>query len=93
MASMVCTVSRTDSPFFTDDEPTEKFMVSAESRLAAASKDRRVRVDSSKKSDAMVRARNAGTLGTARSLTSTNESVTPITSLIPSTPRSATERR
>ena len=47
MASMVWTVSRSDSPFFTDDEPREKFMVSADSRLAAVSKDRRVRVESS----------------------------------------------
>jgi hypothetical protein len=40
-------VSRSDSPFFTDDELTEKFMVSAERRLAAVSNDRRVRVESS----------------------------------------------
>ena len=47
MASMVCTVSRSDSPFFTDDVPTLKVMVSAESRLAAVSNDSRVRVESS----------------------------------------------
>ena len=47
MASMVCTVSRTDSPLLTDDDPTEKFTVSAESCLAAASNDSRVRVLSS----------------------------------------------
>ena len=47
MASMVSTVSRSDSPLFTDDDDTEKFRVSAESRLAACSNDSRVRVESS----------------------------------------------
>ena len=47
MASMVRTVSRSDSPFFTDEEPTLKVIVSAESRLAACSKLSRVRVESS----------------------------------------------
>lgn len=47
MASMVRAVSRSDSPFFTEEEPTEKFMVSAERRLAAVSNDNRVRVESS----------------------------------------------
>src|SRR4030081_3574025 len=30
IASIVCTVSRRDSPFFTDDVETEKFMLSAD---------------------------------------------------------------
>ncbi len=47
MASIVSTVSRSDSPFFTDEEPTLKVIVSAERRLAACSKLRRVRVESS----------------------------------------------
>ena len=47
MASIVCTVSRRLSPFFTDDDPTVKLIVSAERRFAAVSNDRRVRVDSS----------------------------------------------
>ena len=47
MAAIVITVSRTDSPLFTDDEDTEKFMVSAFSRLAAVSNESRVRVESS----------------------------------------------
>ena len=93
MASMVCTVSRRDSPLLTDEVDTEKFMVSADSRLAAASNDSRVRVDSSKKSDTTVLPRRAGTLGMARSLTSTNESLTRSTSSIPSAPRSATDSR
>ncbi len=47
IASMVSTVSRSDSPLFTDDVDTEKLSVSADSRLAACSKLRRVRVESS----------------------------------------------
>ena len=47
IASIVSTVSRSDSPLFTDDADTEKLRVSAESRLAACSKLRRVRVESS----------------------------------------------
>ena len=47
IASMVCTVSRRLSPFFTDDCATLKVMTSHESRFAAVSKLRRVRVDSS----------------------------------------------
>ena len=47
IASIVSTVSRTDSPLFTDEDPTEKFTVSADSCLAAASNDSRVRVLSS----------------------------------------------
>ena len=93
MASMVCTVSRSDSPFFTDDVDTEKFMVSADRPLAAASNDSRVRVDSSKKRETTVLPRRAGTLGMARWLTSTKESLTRSTSSIPSAPRSATDRR
>jgi hypothetical protein len=47
IAWIVSTVSRSDSPFFTEDVPTLKFMVSAERRLAAVSNERRVRVESS----------------------------------------------
>ena len=47
IASIVSTVSRNDSPLFTDDVPTLKFIVSAESRLAAVSNESRVRVESS----------------------------------------------
>ena len=45
--SIVRTVSSRLSPFFTDDEPAVNVMVSAPSRLAAVSNDRRVRVESS----------------------------------------------
>ena len=47
IASIVWTVSRRLSPFFTEDDETENVMVSAESRLAAVSNDSRVRVESS----------------------------------------------
>jgi hypothetical protein len=47
LASMVSTVSRRHSPFLTDDDATEKFMTSADSRRAAVSNDSRVRVESS----------------------------------------------
>ncbi len=47
IASIVSTVSRTDSPLFTDDDETENDIVSAESRFAAVSKLSRVRVESS----------------------------------------------
>ena len=96
IASMVSMVSRSDSPFLTEEVLTLKFMVSAESRFAAVSKLSRVRVESSKKSDTTVRPRSAGTLGMVRSLTSTKESVSVITSLMPaatSGPRSAIARR
>ena len=75
MASIVSTVSRSDSPFFTDEVLTLNVMVSADKRLAAVSNDSRVRVDSSKNSDTTVLPLSAGTRGMSRELTSTNESV------------------
>ena len=47
IASTVRTVSSSDSPFRSDDDPAENVIVSAESRLAAVSNDSRVRVESS----------------------------------------------
>jgi hypothetical protein len=47
IASIVSTVSRSDSPFFTDDVPGLNVMTSADNRLAAVSNDSRVRVESS----------------------------------------------
>ena len=47
MASIVCTVSRRLSPFFTDDDETENAITSHERRLAAVSNEMRVRVESS----------------------------------------------
>src|SRR6202789_2391658 len=75
MASMVSTVSRSDSPLLTDDEDTEKLMTSADSRRAAVSKLSRVRVESSKNNDTTVLPRSAATLGMDRLLTSTKRSV------------------
>ena len=65
MASMVSTVSRSDSPFLSDDEAAAKDSTSADIRLAAVSKDSRVRVESSKNKVATVRPRRVGTLGLA----------------------------
>ena len=47
IASIVSTVSRSDSPLFTEDEPTLNDIVSADSRFAAVSNESRVRVESS----------------------------------------------
>ena len=66
MASMVCTVSRRLSPFFTDDVPTVKAWCRRRRRLAAVSNESRVRVESSKKSDTTVLPRRAGTFGIYR---------------------------
>src|ERR1700727_493819 len=62
MASTVSTVSRRLSPFFTDELATASESTSAERRLAAVSNERRVRVDSSKKSVATTLPRRVGTL-------------------------------
>ena len=70
MASTVSMVSRRLSPLFTLEVDTEKFMVSADRRLAAVSKLMRVRVESSKNSDTTVRPRRAGTFGMGRALIS-----------------------
>ena len=93
MAATVSTVSRSDSPFLTDEEATAKESTSADSRLAAVSKENRVRVDSSANSVTTVRPRRAGTLGMGRRATSTKASDTRSTSSMPSAPRSAMDRR
>ena len=94
MASTVSTVSRSDSPFLTTTTSTaENDRTSAESRLAAVSKESRVRVDSSKNRVATTRPRRVGTLGMARRSTSAKASATRRTSAMPSGPRSATDRR
>ncbi len=93
MASMVSTVSLSDSPFLSEDDAAEKERTSADMRLAAVSNDIRVRVDSSKKRVATVRPRRAGTLGLLRRPTSTKESATRSTSAMPSRSRSAMLRR
>ena len=93
MASTVSTVSRSDSPFLTDELATASESTSADRRLAAVSKERRVRVESSKNSVATILPRSVGTLGMDRRSTSAKASATRRTSAMPSVPRSATERR
>ncbi len=83
IASTVSTVSRRLSPFFTDELATASESTSAESRLAAVSKESRVRVDSSKKSVATTLPRSVGTLGTERRSTSAKASATRRTSAMP----------
>src|SRR5690606_41615648 len=60
MASMVFTVSRSDSPLDTEVPLPVRLIVSAESHLPASSKELRVRVESSKKKLMMVRPRSVG---------------------------------
>ena len=63
IAAMVSMVSRRLSPLLTLDDGRVKFIVSADSRLAAVSKLRRVRVESSKNRLHTVLPRSAGTFG------------------------------
>ncbi len=93
MASMVSTVSRSDSPFSSDDVEALKDMTSAERRLAAVSNERRVRVEGSKKSVATVFPRSAGTFGMGRSATSLKASARWRMSSMLSRLRSAIETR
>ena len=58
MASSVCTVSSSDSPFFRLEDSACRFMLSAPSRDAAVAKLMRVRVEGSKKASATVLPRN-----------------------------------
>ena len=81
-ASIVAIVSRSDSPFFTLLDATASERTSALRRLAAVSKLSRVRVDSSKKSEATTRPFKAGTFLMVRRFTSTNDSAVSSTSTI-----------
>ena len=69
IAASVWAVSLRDSPLETEEPFAAKLMTSAESRLAAASKEMRVRVESSKKRLTTVRPRRAGSFLTSRSPT------------------------
>ena len=93
MASIVSTVSRSDSPLSEDDVAAVKVMTSAERRLAAVSNDSRVRVDGSMNTVATVRPLKAGTFGIGRSATSAKASESRMISRMPPRPRSAIERR
>ena len=68
-ASSVLPVSRSVSPFLSDDDSAVKLITSALSRKAASSKLMRVRVDGSTKRLTTVRPRRAGTFLIARSPT------------------------
>ena len=60
-------VSRSDSPFSTELPLAAKFKESADSHFSAVSKEKRVRVDASKKRLTTIRPRSAGTFLIARS--------------------------
>ena len=66
IAATVSTVSRSDSPFDTDDPLALMLITSAESHLPAISNDDRVRVESSKNRFTAVRPRSAGNFLTGR---------------------------
>ena len=61
MAKMLLTVSTKVSPFLTDEPAALKLTTSAESLFSANSKDKRVRVEFSKNTLAMVISRKEGT--------------------------------
>lgn len=69
MASRVSAVSLSDSPLDTLDPLAEKLITSADSRLAAASNEMRVRVESSKNRLTTVRPRSVGSFLMERSET------------------------
>src|SRR5690625_4870079 len=70
IAKILFTVSTNVSPLFTEDEAAEKLTVSAESLFSASSKDKRVRVLSSKNRLAMVISLRLGTFLIGRLITS-----------------------
>ncbi len=93
IASRVSAVSLSDSPLETEDPLAEKLMTSAESRLAAASKEMRVRVESSKKRLTTVRPRSVGSFLIGRSATRAISSAVSRISTASSRVRSAAEMR
>src|SRR5437762_9806838 len=74
IASRLRAVSKSVSPFDTDEEEELMLITSAESRLPAISKEVRVRVEGSKKRLMTVRPRSVGTFFISRSETSRNVS-------------------
>ena len=93
MASRVRAVSLSDSPLETDEPFAEKLMTSAERRLAAASKEIRVRVESSKKRLTTVRPRRVGSFLIGRSATRAISSAVSRIRTASSRVRSAAEMR
>src|SRR5690348_9005713 len=89
IASRVRAVSFSDSPLLIEEPLAEKLMTSAESRLAAASKEIRVRVESSKKRLTTVRPRSAGSFLIGRSASERSSAAVSRTSCASSRLRSA----
>ena len=93
IASRVSAVSLRLSPLETLEPRAEKLMTSADRRLAAASKEMRVRVESSKKRFTTVRPRSVGSFLTDRSETAASSSAVSRMSRASSLVRSAAEIR
>ncbi len=93
MASRVCAVSFRDSPLDTEDPLAEKLMTSADRRFSAASKEMRVRVESSKKRLTIVRPRRVGSFLIGRSATRAISSAVSRIRTASSRVRSAAEMR
>ncbi len=93
IASSVSAVSLSDSPLESEEPLAEKLMTSAESRLAAASNEIRVRVESSKKRLTTVRPRRAGSFLIGRSASERISSAVASTSSASSRVRSAADSR
>src|SRR5690606_1319663 len=70
MAKILLTVSINVSPLLTEEEEAAKLIVSAERRFSANSKDKRVRVEFSKNTFAIVISRRDGTFFIGRFNTS-----------------------
>lgn len=93
MASRVCAVSLRDSPLETLEPLAVKLMTSAERRFSAASKEIRVRVESSKKRLTIVRPRRVGSFLIGRSATRAISSAVSRIRTASSRVRSAAEMR
>jgi hypothetical protein len=93
IACSVCAVSLSDSPFDTLEPRAEKLMTSADSRLAAASKEIRVRVESSKNRLTTVRPRSGGSFLISRDWVSAIVSAVSRISTAVSASRSPAARR
>src|SRR5690554_998648 len=70
IANILLTVSKSVSPFLTDEDEDEKFTTSADNLFCANSKEVRVRVEFSKKILAIVMSLSVGTFLIGRLITS-----------------------
>src|SRR5262249_47934066 len=92
-ADNVRIVSFSDSPLSTLEPAAFRLTVSADSRLAASSKELDVRVDASKKTLMTVRPRRVGTFFMSRCMTDSNPSAVSRMRSMWAGSRSATESR